>query len=224
VDGVVGELESIRAGPLEVLASAARPAQGIAIVLCHGYGMAGNHLALVARRSGIGDRARWFFPQGAIVPAGEPGRRAWYQRPSDIGRDETVPAGFDGAVGDLLLCLEALTRDHELAPQRTFIGGFSQGAVVAIEAALRHDARFAGLVVLAGRLLAAHRVPPTRSWAGLPVLLSHAKNDEAIPLANAAVLRQVLEGHGARVVFHEHDGGHAVTKEVALALGAFVCG
>ena len=103
------------------------------------------------------------------------------------------------------------------------LGGFSQGAMLATDVALRLDEPPAGLVIFSGTLVNeaewAARAPRR---AGLGVLQSHGRQDPLLPFDNAVALRDLLAGAGLAVDFFAFDGGHALPPDALLRLGAFL--
>ena len=74
--------------------------------------------------------------------------------------------------------LDDLDRHEGLPPDRVFLGGFSQGAMLACDTVLRSPRAFAGLLILSGSIIA------QREWEerwparkGLPVFQSHGTDD-----------------------------------------------
>jgi len=233
----------VEAGPLKVRALGGDDRQGggdgPSVVLLHGYGVPGNDLVLLPRLARVAtpQPLRWFFPEGPLVIDGQPGgpARAWYavdraaiqrrveaEQPPYPIRD-SVPPGMDGAVDQVEACLDVLAREHGVAPSRTILGGFSQGAVMATALVLRHRPLFAGAALLSGRLLEpdAMEAPLRELGAELQVFLAHGTADAVIPFANGVALRDVLQAHGASLEWFPYPGGHAITSEVHAALASY---
>ena len=76
---------------------------------------------------------------------------------------------------------------------KVVLGGFSQGAMLACDTALREGPKLAGLVVLSGTLVAeaewAALFPTLR---GTPVFQSHGTFDPLLPFQAAAMLRDLI--------------------------------
>lgn len=202
------------------------------VVLCHGFGANMHDLAGIAREAGSAG-CRWIFPQAPAEIPGYPDGRAWFPRsPGELvqfasgvdfhdlsGLD---PDGLRASGRELVELLSAVGADLT----RTVIGGFSQGAMVAVEAALEIAERGlplpAGLVVLSGSLIAAERWRRRApSIAPVPILQSHGRSDIVLPFAVAVRLRDLLSAAGATVEFVEFSGGHGVPPEVTARLAAF---
>ncbi len=90
-----------------------------------------------------------------------------------------------------------------VAPERTILGGFSQGGCVACDALVQRPRPVAALVVLCGGLIGANENeiarPAAGALAGLPVLLTGTEQDEWIPLERVARTGEILAAAGADV-------------------------
>ncbi len=134
-----------------------------------------------------------FTPQGPVIVEEE--ARAGWAAISRF-RDEAVAAyGAD--------------------PARVFVGGFSQGGIMALAALLTSPARFAGAVCMSGRLLP-ELLPHTASageLAGKPVLIVHGVHDQKLGVHLARWAREQLRGLPLALSYRELPMGHEVTTE-----------
>jgi phospholipase/carboxylesterase len=200
---------------------------GPLVVLLHGFGAPGDDLAPLWRVFEAPPGTRWAFPAAPLaLPAsmGIVGGRAWWLfdmerrlRAEERGELELLsreaPAGMDEARATTLRLLDAL--DETLRPSRVVLGGFSQGAMVSCDVALRGDRRLAGLLVFSGTLVAAD------AWAEagakldrLPVFQSHGMADPVLPFAYAEKLRAALTAAGGDVTWVPFHGGHQIPDRV----------
>jgi phospholipase/carboxylesterase len=230
-------------GPLEArvvqLEANVRPA--LAVVLCHGFGASGTDLVplageLLARAPGLGSKVRFIFPAAPLELDSFGGARAWW--PIDFeslasmyasgprGREamrERVPDGLVHARRQLAACVEAVARVSGLSASRVVLGGFSQGAMVATDLALRQDEAPAALVLLSGTLIAERewraRAPRRK---GLSVLQSHGRQDPLLSFTDAVALRDLLLEAGLEVSFLPFDGPHTIPSEALERLGSLL--
>lgn len=234
-----------RLGPLEarVIQPEASLPPELAVVLCHGFGASGTDLVplageLLSRAPALGSKVRFVFPAAplALTGFGAGEARAWWaidfealmaQRAGGAsGRAalrERVPDGLVQARRQLAACVEAVAQTSGLPPNRIVLGGFSQGAMVTTDLALRQDEAPAALVILSGTLLAESE---WRSRAGrrkgLAVLQSHGRQDPLLPFADAVALRELLQEAGLKVDFLPFDGPHTIPEEALTRLGALL--
>ena len=106
-----------------------------------------------------------------------------------------------------------------LGPQSIFLVGFSQGACLALEYALRRPGRCGALVVFTGGIfgLPEHRRDfPPRMLAGLRVLLTGSDVDEWIPEESTRETARVLTELGAEVKLHIYSGRPHVVSPAEL--------
>jgi phospholipase/carboxylesterase len=177
---------------------------------------------------------RWVFPEAPLEPVELMGGRAWWmidlerlQRSLDHGepRDLTreVPEGLAEARSKVIALLDALETELSVSSARIVLGGFSQGAMLALDAALHTDRPFAGLALLSGTLLAEDDwVPRMQSRRGLRVLQSHGQADPLLPFAIAERLRDELGQAGCEVTWVPFRGQHEIPPPVTSTLGAFL--
>ena len=135
-----------------------------------------------------------------------------------------VPEGLAPARDRLCAMLDDLERHEGLPPDRVFLGGFSQGAMLACDTVLHSSRPFAGLIMLSGSLIAKHEWEqrwPARQ--GLPVFQSHGTDDPILPYETAIQLKDACVRHGLAVNWHEFPGGHEIPPSVLDRLGPFLC-
>ncbi len=117
--------------------------------------------------------------------------------------------------------------DAGLGPERVILVGFSQGACLSIEYAVRHARRYGGVAALAGALLGSeHEVRPAQGdLDGTPVLLACGDADEHIPVARVQAAATHCTSRGAMVDLRIYPGvGHSVVGDQLAALRAMVQG
>ena len=100
--------------------------------------------------------------------------------------------------------------------ERVLIGGFSQGACLALEWALRTGGRWGGVFALSGAVIGEPGAPrpADRDLSGTPVLLACGDADDHIPLASVQESARVLRGRGADVTERIYPGlGHSIVAD-----------
>jgi len=179
-----------------------RPADGDAegaLVLFHGRGADEHDLLPLLDALDPDRRLDGFCPRGPL--ALPPGGAHWYAVPR-VGHPDpaTFAQGFAVAAG----FVDALP--HE----RVVLGGFSQGAVIALSVALGAGRpRPAAVVAFSGFL------PEVEGWAlgeapWPPVAIGHGTLDEVIPVELARRARDRLEGAGVPLLYRESKLAHAI--------------
>jgi len=205
-------------------------------VLCHGYGAPGTDLVGIAGEvlsvaAHLVESERFVFPEAPLSLDNVPfGGRAWWQ--IDVGRFSEavvtgeyealfreVPEGLPAARKALVGTLDEMTRQFGIPMSKVVLGGFSQGAMITTDIALRSEEAPAALAILSGTLIAQEdwkRLAPKRT--ALPVLQSHGMNDPILPYPAAIELRSLLENAGLNVNFVSFRGGHGIDHPVLVAL------
>lgn len=217
------------------------PPDGL-VVLCHGFGAPGTDLvglaeALVSLEPALAS-VRFVFPAAPLDlgALGSGASRAWWMIDFDvIAKLRTAspdalrefrkaePDGMPSARKALHALIAEVMNASGLAYSKLVLGGFSQGAMITTDLALRLEEAPAGLAVLSGTLLTEDvwRKKAT-SRAGLSVFQSHGRFDEVLPFAAARWLEELMVGAGLRVDFTAFDGGHEIPLEVLRGLAAFL--
>jgi phospholipase/carboxylesterase len=219
---------------VQIIAGADR---GALVVFLHGFGAAGDDLVPLAKVLRVPDSTWFAFPEAPLAlppPYGFGEARAWWLldfdkldrvvasgRPRDLS--DEVPEALPEARARVVALLGELERELEVPAERTVLGGFSQGAMLACDVALHSDRPLAGLVLMSGNLLAAERwVPRMPARAGMPVFQSHGTEDPLLPLSGAERLRDELTQAGLTVDWLQFVGGHGIPPQVVEAVGGFL--
>jgi phospholipase/carboxylesterase len=176
---------------------------------------------------------RFVFPEAPLELGGLYGdSRAWWlldlarledelRRGIPRDRRTEIPDGLLQAREQVLRFLDQV--ESRLPTKRLVLGGFSQGAMVALDVALHREQTPAGLILMSGTLLAESEWGPRMSkLRGLPVLQSHGRADGLLPFSIAEVLRDKLRAAGAHVDWHDFVGGHEIPMTVIAAASHFL--
>jgi predicted esterase len=112
-----------------------------------------------------------------------------------------------------------------IPPERVVVGGFSQGACLTLEFAVRNPRRWGGVVGLSGGLIGppgSHR-EVTGSLDGTPLFLGCSDVDPHIPLQSVEEAASVLAEMGARVTKRIYPGmPHTVNDDEVGAVRALL--
>ncbi len=198
--------------PIEWLPAQGQPEQ--LILLLHGWGSSGAEMAPLAQA------LRLQFPQAAVLaPDGphvyerdaaqvrtsprSPARRQWYSV-ADI-----TPANWPGRVA---ACLPPLHTWVQAQQQRlgvgtaaTCLGGFSQGAILALALAAQHDGLCGRVLAFAGCFTA----PPAAAPEHTTLHLFHGADDSVIPAdGSRQALAWLAEGGGDATIDIAQGVGH----------------
>ena len=212
---------------------------GPLVVLLHGFGAPGDDLVPLFRQLDVPREVRFAFPAAAVdlgaeIGAGYAGARAWWMIDSAsleaatrggarIDRSALVPEGLVEARRAVVGVLDELETLLGAKREKMVLGGFSQGAMLTMDVALREDRAFGGLALMSGTIIASEEWNPLLSkLAGTKVMQAHGRSDPLLPFAVAERLRDLLEGVDADVRWVEFPGGHTITGSVLEALGRLI--
>ena len=123
--------------------------------------------------------------------------------------------GATAARAQLASTLRALKASGMVDPDRLFVLGFSQGAILGIATALTEPGLARGVVAVAGRTLPEVKAAAAgKTLSGTSVLLVHGRDDQKLPFAMGEASRAVLESSGLPLTWRPHDGGHTITPSM----------
>lgn len=176
-----------------------------AVILLHGRGgTARDILQLVNYLDGI-DNLHVVAPQAA--------NNAWYPKPF-----MSLTSINEPHLSDALLVVDELLKqltDAGMPRSNIFLGGFSQGACLALEYLCRNPQRLGGVFGLAGGLIG----PPGSDWntsgsaEGTPVYIGCAEQDPHIPLSRVHETVEHLQALDCQVTLHTFPGReHRITE------------
>jgi phospholipase/carboxylesterase len=206
------------------------PDAAVTCVLLHGFGAPGDDLVSLAGE--LDAPVRLVFPEAPLELGGLYGdARAWWlldlvRLQEELGRGvprdrrDEIPEGLASARDQVSRLLDQLAARFAIPADRLVLGGFSQGAMLSLDVALHRAAPPAGLILMSGTLLAESVWRPRmRSLAGVPVMISHGRQDALLPYHAAEILRDRLTEAGAAVDWQPFLGGHAIPRVAIDAAG-----
>jgi phospholipase/carboxylesterase len=204
---------------IHLIREAEREPEG-ALVLNHGRGTDERDLFGLLDELDPDRRLLGITP-GAPLTDIPPGGRHWYVVPR-VGYPD--PETFADGYHQLTSFLDELLEARGIGWDRTLIGGFSMGAVMAYAVGLGPGRPApAGIMALSGF------VPTVEGWhpqletrVGLPVLIRHGRNDPVIEVSFARQAHQLLADAGLEVDYLETDSGHWLPAELLGGLREFV--
>ncbi|HEV2856458.1 MAG TPA: dienelactone hydrolase family protein [Thermoanaerobaculia bacterium] len=176
-----------------------------AVVMVHGRGATAESILELAREFGRPDLA-YVAPQAAGY--------TWYPYSFMAPMPQNEPGLSSGLarIGEVLALLE----EEGIAPERTVLLGFSQGACLSLEYAARNARRYGGVAGLSGGLIGPPGTPRAYegSLAGTPVFLGCSDRDPHIPRERVDETAEVMGKMGAEVTERIYPGlGHTVNED-----------
>jgi predicted esterase len=179
-----------------------------AAILLHGRGGSAEDIGSLGRLLAA-DRLAFLVPEAT--------GHTWYPQ-----RFIAPLAANEPWLGSALALVGALVAQAGAAGvprERLVIGGFSQGACLALEFAARHPVRYGAVLAFSGGLIGpldAPRppAPPGRTLAGTPVFLGCGDRDGHIPVEAVEASAKVLTALGGSVDMRLYSGmGHTINPD-----------
>jgi predicted esterase len=178
----------------------------VVCVLLHGRGRDVEDVLSLADR--IDDPGVCF-----LAPAAADG--TWYPQSflAPVAQNEPWLSSALGVVDALLQSLGDRSR--------VVLGGFSQGACLAAEYALRHPSRYSGLLLYTGGFIGPPGTVPPRlgSFEGTPVYMGTSDPDDWVPVWRVRETADVLKALGAAVRLEIFEGMEHVVDDAEISAG-----
>lgn len=188
------------------------------VILIHGRGADMHDLADLAPMLDAAGGCRFVFPNAPKPFEAYPGMTfgwTWFEGWPPI--HESVVESR----AEMLRFIDAITEKYPTPEGKLVVGGFSQGALMALDSGLRTEQSIAGILAMSGGLYE-HDLPDLAARKGLPVFLAHGTQDDVVPVNYARRARRVLEDAGLDVEYHEYPMAHQIAAEEAAAVKAFL--
>jgi phospholipase/carboxylesterase len=194
------------------------------IIMMHGFGADASDLFPLADMLDPDGEWNFYCPQAPLeVPIG-PGwtGRAWFPIPlreleQGLDYSKTRPPGID----DSRQAIEELI--FELNSDKLVLGGFSQGAMLTVETAVRNANDVHGLIVYSGALIDAENwAKQATALKGKKFIQSHGTSDQVIPVSSGQKLYELLKGAGLEGGMFQFGGGHEIPMPVLMKTREFL--
>ena len=198
-----------------------------AVIWLHGLGADGHDFEPIVPelRLPASLRIRFVFPHAPVRPVTlnmGMRMRAWYDifQLGGGAEDEAGIRASQKAVEELI----AGEKKKGVAPGRIVLAGFSQGGAIALQTALRHPERLAGVLALSTYLPLHTKLKEEIEEANraTPIFMAHGSYDDIIPIARAEQSAGVLKDLGCNVQWHTYPMPHSVCADEIGAIAAFL--
>ena len=214
--------------PLEtIVVEPAAPASA-AVIWMHGLGADGHDFEPIVPEFDLPPslQVRFIFPHAPYRPITINGghvMRGWY----DITELNSLRQEDEPGIRASARAIESLIA-HQVAlgipARRIVLAGFSQGAAMALHAALRYAQPLAGIIALSGYLplAASLEAEAHAANAHTPIFLAHGTGDNVVPLRLGESTRAALERNRYVVTWRTYPMPHSVCAQEIGDIGKFL--
>ncbi|MGK0220802.1 MAG: phospholipase/carboxylesterase [Limisphaerales bacterium] len=185
------------------------------VIWMHGLGADASDFEPIVPMLDLAQPLRFVFPNAPVRPItinGGAEMRGWY----DIDPGAPLAGGEDIATSaDGIAEIVAAEVERGVPSEKITLAGFSQGGVIALQLALAHRQKLAGVMALS-TYVHDHENLATRldfANAETPIFMAHGISDAMIPITRAITSREALLGFSYPVEWHEYAMGHQVCPQ-----------
>jgi|TARA_Y100000310_G_scaffold161046_1_gene160926 phospholipase/carboxylesterase len=186
-----------------------------AIIGLHGWTGNEHVFEPVAKMMKV-ENAKWYFPR-APYKADTGKGYTWFSGNDEKGWEiEKTWAGMQQLLNHVIA--------EGFSAENIFLIGFSQGAGLAMEIALRLPHAIGGIIPIAGfiKFMDILEKEATEESKGTPILLLHGNRDKVIPLQASKKAYNFLKTRGNQVHFESYDVGHKIPLRTASMIRGFI--
>ncbi len=195
------------------------------LVLLHGLGAAGDDLYPLAKYL-CGGQLRVVCPHAPVRPVTVNGgipMRAWYDIAGANLEDRQDAAGIKESAAQINALLAAESA-RGFAANKIFLGGFSQGAAMALYAGLRYAETLAGVIALSGYLLLEETLTAESAAANMrtPIFQAHGEYDPIVLPQWARHCRNILQTQNRPLTYKEYPTPHTIPPQTTTDLSEWI--
>lgn len=190
------------------------------VIFLHGYGS--NEQDLFGIKDELPTAYNYLSVRAPMVM--EKGSYKWFREKGDAAYDgETEDLKASGQV--LLDFIAQAAKKYHTEPDKVFLVGFSQGAIMSYEVALRHPGAVGGIAALSGRILPVLRseLKPDEKRRTLAIFIGHGTTDQRLPFNDGTEADSLLQSLALKPQFHAYPGlGHSISPVELQDLSAWL--
>lgn len=144
-----------------------------------------------------------------------PGRYAWFALEVIDGLRKINEEQAEKSRQVINLFVNQLSEKYNVDPQRVYIGGFSQGGIMAYSTGLTYPKKFAGIFAFSSRLLSEVKplIKDKKELAHLKLFIAHGTEDQTLVVEYGRDAKAFLAPLLPKLEYHEYKMAHAVVAE-----------
>jgi len=190
------------------------------VIFLHGYGS--NEQDLFGIKDELPATYTYLSVRAPIVM--EEGSYQWFrQKGKGAYNGETDDLKTSGQV--LLDFIAQAGRKYHTQPNKVYLVGFSQGAIMSYEVALRHPEAVGGIAALSGRILPVLKseLNQDEKRQNLEIFIGHGTADTRLPFKDGTDANSLLKSLSLKPEFHAYEGvGHSISAAEMRDLSAWL--
>ena len=166
---------------------------------------------------------RFIFPNAREIPITINNgyvMRAWYDI---VSMNIDQRADHQGIITSVESVNRLIEKEIErgIPAEKIVVGGFSQGAVIALSTGLQYPQRLGGILALSGYLPHPEHVftHASKTNQSIPIFLAHGTQDPVVPYILGEKVHSLLTQHSYKVNWHPYAMPHSVCSEEITDLG-----
>lgn len=209
--------------PLEIHSSNA--AVSASVIWLHGLGADGYDFAPIVKRLNC-PHIRFILPHAPEMPVTRNNgyvMPAWYDVYGLTGFTKEDESGIRKTQA-YIESLIANEMAHGVAVEKIAIAGFSQGGAIALQTALRHPQKLAGVLALSTYLplRASLHTEAHAANRNTPIFMAHGSFDDIITLETCQNALTILREENYPVDFYEYPMAHSVCEQEIVDIQDFL--
>jgi phospholipase/carboxylesterase len=190
------------------------------VIFLHGYGSNEQDLFgikddLPATYTYLSVRAPMTMEEGSYQWFRKKGEGAYNGKTDDLKSSGQVLLDF----------IAQAAKKYHTEPDKVFLVGFSQGAIMSYEVALRHPEAVGGIAALSGRILPVLKseLKKEEKHPSLAIFIGHGKEDTRLPFKDGTDADNLLQSLLLKPEFHAYEGlGHTISAAEIEDLNAWL--
>lgn len=190
------------------------------VIFLHGYGS--NEQDLFGIKNELPATYTYLSVRAPIVM--EEGSYQWFrQKGKGAYNGETDDLKTSGQV--LLDFIAQAAKKYHTQPNKVYLVGFSQGAIMSYEVALRHPEAVGGIAALSGRILPVLKseLKQDEKRPNLGIFIGHGTADTRLPFKDGTDANSLLQSLSLKPEFHAYEGvGHSISAVEMQDLSAWL--
>jgi phospholipase/carboxylesterase len=190
-----------------------------AVIWLHGLGANGHDFEPIVSELKLPPsvRVRFIFPHAPVQAVSlNNGMQmpAWYDIYGlEMNSKEDV-TGIEKIYTEIAILIQQQI-DAGIVANKIVLAGFSQGGALSLYTGLNYPKRLAGILALSAYLPLREKIASTtiNTARGLSIFIAHGIYDDVVPLAFAQLAKELLEGQGFSINWHDYPCAHTVCVE-----------